>query len=181
MSKMDLNSIKSDSAKRPTISTTEGKPPKISKRICTYKDIFRKYPKDVDELIEEVLFFYTSTGFKWGSGIVNGLISKSTTKEFKDEFNRLLDSLSSNYDYFTKEILKRIFYKFTNSDMFERIYYRTNPLAQCDCENIYEGINKEEKEQFLESFWDGLNKLISFHKEKLSEKNFMVAIFSMTH
>uniref|UniRef100_A0A6C0ADF6 Uncharacterized protein n=1 Tax=viral metagenome TaxID=1070528 RepID=A0A6C0ADF6_9ZZZZ len=146
-----------------------------------YKDIFKKHSGEVHEIVNEVLLFYTSYGFKWGSGIKKGLISKATTNDFKDEFDKMLMSLSSKYSHFTKNILKKFFSEFTNSKMFERIYYRTNPMKEYDSDDFHAGITNNERNEFLNSFWNGLNKLIFYHKEKLNEKTYLVAIFSMTH
>lgn len=180
------------SSKTPERDTTSGPVTKKDKQ-CVYHTEIKSILPRYYEIYTIIKDFYNSFGFRWCCGLEDGKISLNTSTVFKTEFMKVFSKLQRKINISTGKA-KRIFSNFTNSKMFERIYYRTNPETSSstrpdesssfkyDSSDIYGGINQQEHSEFIDSFWEAIRSACDIHSVNVKKEHdhIMTAIKNMT-
>lgn len=105
--------------------------------------------------------------------IITGTIPKLTeenTARFRNDFDQYINSIVRDIDILSRETVIECMKEFTESALFERIYYKTNPYLYMDVDEWNYDVTDKEVLKFIELFWRSFALLIENIMARLSDK-----------
>lgn len=101
--------------------------------------------------------FYHSRGFAWGCNSLKGDPTPEDLEKFKCNFDSFFFHLQTYFRYLSKADILGFLKFFTETTMFERLYYHTCPYDEFDVDEFLQHVQPGEHDDFLYNFWKSIH------------------------